>query len=264
MLQIEPIAAFNDNYIWVLHDGLQAWVVDPGDATPVLNWLAHRPLQLAGLLITHHHPDHIGGIAALRRHAPAAEVIGPDNPRIEGLTRRVDDGECVTLLDRHFDVIGVPGHTLDHLAYFSRDMNPPRLFCGDTLFAGGCGRLFEGSPAQMWHSLQRLMELPPETLIYCAHEYTLANLRFALAVEPDNAALQQRQVHDQRSREAGRPTLPSTLAQEQATNPFLRGGEAAVLAAARKRESDVCDSATAFAALRRWKDRSTSTRLPCS
>jgi len=255
MLQIEPIAAFNDNYIWALHDGNEAWIVDPGDAAPVLNWLAHHPLELAGLLITHHHPDHIGGIATLRRHAPTAEVIGPDNPRIEGLTRSVRDGEVVTLLDRRFETIAVPGHTLDHLAYFCRDANPPRLFCGDTLFGAGCGRLFEGTPEQMWHSLQRLAGLPPETLIYCAHEYTLANLRFALAVEPDNPALQGRNDHDQQSRAAGRPTLPSTLTLELATNPFLRGHVPAVQTRARSREPEVCDSATAFAALRRWKDQ---------
>ncbi len=255
MLQVEPIAAFTDNYIWALHDGSAAWVVDPGDAAPVVDWLAGRRLALAGILITHHHPDHIGGVATLRRHAPDAAVVGPDNPRIDGLTRTVADGDTVELLGQRFETLAVPGHTLDHLAYFCDASNPPHLFCGDTLFAAGCGRLFEGTPEQMWHSLHRLAALPADTRVYCAHEYTLSNLHFALAVEPDNAALQQRVAQARRTREAGQPTVPSTLALELATNPFLRAAEPAVLASARAREPAVRDGETAFAVLRRWKDQ---------
>lgn len=255
MLQIEPIPAFTDNYLWGVHDGTNAWIVDPGDAEPVMVWLEKRQLTLAGILITHHHPDHIGGIDTLHLYAPSAVVIGPDNPRIGGLTRTVGDGDDVTLLGHTFHILSVPGHTLDHLAYFCPTLTPPRLFCGDTLFAAGCGRLFEGSPAQMWRSLQRLAALPADTLIYCAHEYTLANLRFALAVEPDNAELQQRHRDAQALRAAGQPTVPSTLALELATNPFLRSPKPAVMARAREQEPAVCDSETAFAALRRWKDQ---------
>ena len=255
MLRIEPIAAFSDNYIWALHDGGRAWIVDPGAAEPVLAWLQQRQATLAGLLITHHHSDLIGGIVTLRLSAPDIEVIGPDNPRIAGLTRTVAEGDDVTLLGHTFRVLAVPGHTLDHLAYLGSELTPPRLVCGVTLFAAGCGRLFEGSPAQMWQSLQRLAALPADTLLYCAHEYTLANLRFALAVEPDNAALQQREREAQALRAAGQPTVPSTLALELATNPFLRSRQPGVMARARQRDVSVCDSETAFATLRRWKDQ---------
>ncbi len=253
-MQIAPIAAFSDNYIWALHDDQRAWVVDPGDAAPVLAWLQCHGLTLAGILVTHHHPDHIGGLAALRAHAPAAVVIGPDNPRIASLTRTVDDGDEVELLGHRFRVIAVPGHTLDHLAFHAIDHQPPLLFCGDTLFAAGCGRLFEGTPRQMWQSLQRLALLPGETCVYCAHEYTLSNLRFALAVEPDNRDLQQRTRDAEALRAADQPTLPSTISLERATNPFLRATEPVVQLSARRHDPAVCDDETAFAALRRWKD----------
>jgi hydroxyacylglutathione hydrolase len=254
-LQIAPIAAFTDNYIWAIHNDRDAWLVDPGDAAPVLAWLQQQRLALAGVLVTHHHPDHIGGLAELCAAAPAAIIIGPDNPRIAHLTRPVEDGDDVELLGHRFQVMRVPGHTLDHIAFYCADHVPPLLFCGDTLFAAGCGRLFEGTPEQMWQSLQRLAALPGDTRIYCAHEYTLSNLRFALAVEPDNPDLLRRYYETKAQRAAGQPTLPSTMALERATNPFLRVAEPAVRKRARDRQPAVCDDATVFAALRRWKDQ---------
>jgi len=181
MLAIEPIPAFNDNYIWLLRrsDSPEAVVVDPGDAVPVLEALARRDLRLTGILVTHHHPDHVGGLARLVAET-APTVYGPHNPAISGIDRRLGAGDRIELLGRSFEVMEVPGHTLDHIAYFSAG-EPPLLFCGDTLFAGGCGRLFEGTAPMMHRSLQSLAALPPETRVYCAHEYTLANLAFARA-----------------------------------------------------------------------------------
>ena len=192
MQAIEPIPAFTDNYIWCLHDGTEAWVVDPGDAAPVIDFIESHHLHLQGILITHHHPDHIGGIGVLCERFAIATIYGPDNPAIAGITDVLREGDVITVLDQQFTVLEVPGHTLDHIAYLSTQMQPPALFCGDTLFAAGCGRLFEGSPEQMFTSLSKFKKLAPETRIYCTHEYTQANLRFAQAVEPDNLALKQR------------------------------------------------------------------------
>lgn len=252
-MEIHPIPAFSDNYIWCLHEAGAAWVVDPGDAAPVLRFLAERGLRLEGILITHHHHDHTGGVAELISQLAPGFVYGPDNPVIAGRTRSVGDGDRVTLLGRTFQVLAVPGHTLDHLAYFSDDGEPPLLFCGDTLFAGGCGRIFEGTAAQMYNSLQRLAALPARTAVYCAHEYTQSNLRFAAAVEPANPALAARQATVAAARQQGQPTVPSQLADELATNPFLRVESTGVAAAINRREptDNVIDR---FAALRQWKD----------
>jgi hydroxyacylglutathione hydrolase len=255
MLTIQPIPAFNDNYIWLLYDqqSRQALVVDPGDATPVAETLAELQLDLVGILITHHHFDHVGGLAALaEQYSPV--VCGPHNPAIEGITRRLGSGDHIEALGLGFDVMEVPGHTLDHIAYFHAG-ETPLLFCGDTLFAGGCGRLFEGTPPMMLQSLQALGALPPATRVYCAHEYTLANLAFASAVEPDNAALARRIAEAESTRARLEPTVPSDIALELATNPFLRCAEADLQAALRNQGKLQGESTEdVFTTVRGWKD----------
>jgi hydroxyacylglutathione hydrolase len=253
MLSIDPIPAFQDNYIWCLHDGGSAWVVDPGDAEPVEAFLTERNLRLDGLLITHHHSDHTGGIAELVRKYGLQTVYGPRNPAIAGITHRLKEGDSVSLLGLDFQVFEVPGHTLDHIAYFLATTQP-LVFCGDTLFAAGCGRLFEGTAPQMYASLQKLAALPAATKIYCTHEYTLSNLHFALAVEPDNLATQARVISAQSLRKELRPTLPSTLQLELETNPFLRADALTVQTAALQHGAIGTENSQIFAALRTWKD----------
>jgi hydroxyacylglutathione hydrolase len=252
MLDVSAIPAFTDNYLWLLSRGSEAVVVDPGDAAPVLKALDARALKLAAILITHWHPDHIGGISKLleRNKVP---VFGPraEFPKIPQLTKLLDDGDRITVLDQSFTVMAVPGHTLGHIAY----ANGGQLFCGDTLFSAGCGRLFEGTPQQMHASLSRLAALPAETLVYCTHEYTLSNLAFALAVEPDNSALREHLDSVRALRAQNRPSLPSTLKLELAINPFLRADVPQVIAAAQRQFAQVAATPVEiFAALRRWKD----------
>jgi len=251
-IEIIGLPAFRDNYIWVLLKGRHAVVVDPGDAAPVSHFLAKRGLSLAAILLTHHHADHIGGVADLIK-LRSVPVYGPATEAIATVTVPLREGDRVELpeLDWGLDVIEVPGHTLGHIAYYGANT----LLCGDTLFACGCGRLFEGSPAQMWHSLSKLAALPTDTKVYCAHEYTQANIAFALAVEPDNTALQARAARVDALRAAHQPTVPSGLGEEQQTNPFLRCGESAVIAAAEKHAGAKLNGAKAvFAALRSWKN----------
>jgi hydroxyacylglutathione hydrolase len=251
MFNVIRIPAFKDNYIWLLRKGASAAVVDPGDARPVLDLLDREGLSLASILVTHHHADHQGGVAELLAHYPA-EVFGPAAESITGLSTPLSGGETVRIAacDVEFQVIAVPGHTLGHIAYYGAGC----LFCGDTLFAGGCGRLFEGTAAQMADSLARLAALPDETAVYCAHEYTQANLRFALAVEPGNRRLQSRVNEVARARASGLATVPSTMAIERASNPFLRCGEPEVAASARRRAPAAADDVAVFAALREWKN----------
>lgn len=252
-IQIEPIPAFDDNYLWWLSNGRSAIVVDPGDAAPVAHRLAETGQQLTAILVTHHHGDHVGGVEALVQ-ATGACVYGPAAESIPCVRKRLAGGDRIELLGHGFTVLDVPGHTRGHIAYHAPSLDA--VFCGDTLFACGCGRLFEGTPEQMAASLARLAALPATTRVYCAHEYTLANIRFALAVEPDNQALQERQRRCAALRAAGEPTLPSTIAQERATNPFLRCDEPAVRARAERESPGAGASAVAtFAALRAWKNR---------
>jgi hydroxyacylglutathione hydrolase len=245
--QVIPLRAFKDNYVWTLRNAEVAAVVDPGEAQPVLDYIAAEGLRLVAILATHHHQDHVGGIEELRRKHPVP-VYGPRGEPITTLTHPVGGGDDVAIeeLGVSFEVLDIPGHTRAHIAYYGANM----LFCGDTLFACGCGRAFEGTPQQLYASLEKLMALPDETLVYCGHEYTLANIGFAKAVEPDNAALLEREASDTR------PTLPSTIAREKATNPFLRVTRPAVIESANKYLGKrVSDPAGVFAALRQWKNQ---------
>lgn len=249
------VPAFDDNYIWLLtgHAPDRVAVVDPGDAAPVLAHCERAGLTPAAILCTHHHGDHIGGVEDLLRRYPVP-VFGPARERIPGLTHPVADGERLALdgLGLELEVIAVPGHTSGHVAYYGDG----KLFCGDTLFSAGCGRLFEGSAEQMHASLLRLAALPGDTEVYCAHEYTEANLRFALAVEPDNNDILRYRDEVRARRASGQPTLPSTLDRERHVNPFLRVSVPAVRLAAEKASGQALSSDTeVFAGLRRWKDR---------
>jgi len=256
-INIVPVRAFQDNYIWIMRRGGRAAAVDPGDAVPVLDYLRTERLQLTAILNTHHHADHVGGNAELLRHFEIP-VHGPFDARIPTVTQRWRDGDRFVLADHaiEFTVFEIPGHTRTHIAFYGNGM----LFCGDTLFACGCGRLFEGTPRQMYGSLSKLAALPGATRVYCGHEYTLANLRFARAVEPDNPALAEweREARTQRARNES--TLPSTIAREKTANPFLRCAEPAVMAAAgRYAGRRLTDPVGVLGALREWKN---SFRIP--
>ncbi len=255
MQPVLHVRAFEDNYIWVLRGNSRthAALVDPGDAAPVLEALPRLGLLPAAILCTHHHNDHVGGIPELLHHFPKLPVYGPMHERIEGLSHPLRDADEVrlTALDLNFRVLDIPGHTRGHIAYYGHGW----LFCGDTLFSAGCGRLFEGTAAQMHDSLTRLSALPGNTQVYCGHEYTVANLRFALTVEPENAAARVYRSEAEALRAAGEPTLPSTLERECQINPFLRASAPTVRAAAEKHAGETLpDSVAVFAAIRRWKD----------
>jgi hydroxyacylglutathione hydrolase len=254
-LSVSALPAFSDNYIWLLNTGAGACaLVDPGDADVVIDHLDREGLELDSILVTHHHPDHIGGIASLLKHWPAT-VWGPADDRISLRHRTVGQGDRVELdrLDLAFEVLSVPGHTRSHIAYFGHG----KLFSGDTLFSAGCGRLFEGTPDQMQASLDKLAALPGSTEVYCAHEYTQANVAFALAVEPESEPLCEFAQWVDRRRASGEATIPSTLERERAINPFLRSREPRVVARAREIEAQAQPGATTLGVIRRWKDRFT-------
>ena len=251
-LEIVPLPAFADNYLWLLLRGDEAVVVDPGDAAPVERALAARKARLAAILVTHHHFDHVGGIAALTARHPVP-VYGPaaEAGQIAGLTNLLREGDRIEVLGTPLAVWEVPGHTLGHIAY----VGPDFVLCGDTLFAAGCGRLFEGTAAQLHASLTRLAALPPDTRVYCTHEYTLANLAFAAAVEPEQPAIRDEIARVRALRAQGLPSLPSTIGHERRINPFLRADTPAVAAAARRQSGQpLSGDLEVFAALRRWKD----------
>jgi hydroxyacylglutathione hydrolase len=251
-IKVEAIPAFADNYIWLIRSsGNACAVVDPGDAEPVERALESAGLELAYVLLTHHHPDHVGGLPALaRKHQP--EVFGPNDPRIRGIHHVAGEGDTAGLprLGLQFDVLEVPGHTSTHIAFHGHGS----LFCGDTLFSVGCGRLFEGTPEQMQSSLDKLAGLPANTRVYCGHEYTQSNCRFALEVEPENPALQRRAQSVEIARAQGERTVPSLLGEEREVNPFLRSRAAAVVEAARRRDPQAAPGSSTLAVIRSWKD----------
>lgn len=280
-INIITVPAFHDNYLWLFHrtENSEAWVVDPGDSQRILAALEEHKLTLSGILITHHHPDHTGGIDDLLAKFPNIPVYGPDGGSVPQVTHGLKDGDSLKLNtlnhsssplnpgalnpsaannnnEIEFRIFALPGHTLDHIAYLHESSEAaPVLFCGDTLFAGGCGRLFEGSAEQMHHSLNKLKECTDDTRVYCAHEYTLANLAFALAVEPDNETLIQRIVAAKKTREENRPTIPTTVGMEKATNPFMRSEIASIKNAAEKHSGQqLGQPSDVFAAIRQWKD----------
>jgi hydroxyacylglutathione hydrolase len=254
-MKLIPLPAYVDNYIWMLHDGQQALVVDPGDAEPVILALQREGVHLQGILVTHHHADHTAGVDRLRQ-VTGAPVFGPAHEPMPEPLQRLVGGEVVRLLGLEFQVLDVPGHTAGHIAYFCPSVDAsPLLFCGDTLFSAGCGRLFEGTPEQMLASLDQLAALPDATRVCCTHEYTLSNLKFALEIEPGNAQLVAYNAHCQALRAQGQPTLPSTLALERQINPFLRSRQPTVVAAARRFDARGVDQAGTFATLREWKNQ---------
>ncbi len=261
-LRIHPVPAFSDNYIWCLSDpeSGKTLIVDPGQADPVLDYLNTNGLTADAILITHHHPDHTGGVASIRQRVPDVRIIGPQNSPFKGATETVRSGDEVAWEGLIFHVMAVPGHTLDHVAYFSNTQvnDNTVLFCGDTLFACGCGRLFEGSPEQMHHSLKSLRQLPDNTAVYCAHEYTLANLRFARHWLPHDQALAQFEADCVALRQQGKPTVPTTIGQEKRLNPFLRWDDVDVIKATEEYCSQKQLPATSdceiFAAIRHGKD----------
>jgi hydroxyacylglutathione hydrolase len=252
-VSVFPIKAFDDNYIWCLRNQTHCAVVDPGDAAPVLAYCQDNQLVLSAILITHHHWDHTGGIDALLAAFPDIPVYGPQNKDIEQITIRLSEGDNLDLaqLGLTFSVLEVPGHTLDHIAYYG-DIG---LFCGDTLFSAGCGRLFEGSPQQMYQSLAKLTALPANTAVYCTHEYTMANIAFAEAVEPKNQALLDYKVWASQQRKKNTPTLPSSIQRELAVNPFLRCDDPELITNVSQNLGTTLTSEQAtFASLRSWKD----------
>jgi len=253
-MELIALPAFSDNYIWMLHDGENAIVVDPGSAAPVSDALRERGLRLSTILVTHHHSDHVGGLKALQ---PLVEgsVFGPAHEAMPVPVRKMSQGMAFDVLGTHVEVLDVPGHTAGHIAYVvTRPGHAPWLFCGDTLFSGGCGRLFEGTPAQMHHSLDKLAALPGESRVCCAHEYTLSNLRFARTVEPRNTALAEYETRCKALRAEGAFTLPSTIATERAVNPFLRVREPDVVASALEHGAASADPTDVLGALREWKN----------
>ena len=254
-MNLLALPAFSDNYIWMLHDGRQALVVDPGESAPVERALDALGLVLAGILVTHHHADHVGGLSALRPRLQGT-VFGPAREDIPPPCTPLNGGDHIELMGCRFDVIDVPGHTAGHIAFFHvpTDGEAPILFCGDTLFSGGCGRLFEGTAAQMHASLSRLASLPGNTRVCCAHEYTLSNLKFANAVEPHNDALQGYTAHCETLRAQGLATLPSSIERERRINPFMRCDQPDVVRAAMRQGAESHSETDVLAALRQWKN----------
>jgi hydroxyacylglutathione hydrolase len=254
-MKLIALPAFSDNYIWLLHDDHHALVVDPGDSAPVLAWLGQHPgVRLDLILVTHHHADHTGGLADLVERT-GAQVVGPALEKMPVEARGLQQGDRLDWHGLSFDIHEVPGHTLGHIAFWAKPADQaPLLFCGDTLFSGGCGRLFEGTPAQMLDSLDRLAALPGNTRVCCAHEYTLSNLKFALVVDPDNLVLREYTQTCNALRQQNLATLPVPLSIERVINPFLRSRSSAVASAVRQRDAHALDDVTTFAALRSWKN----------
>ena len=254
MIKIEAIPILQDNYVWAIHNGQTAILVDPGAAEPILTWLKQRDMTAAAILVTHHHHDHVGGIAALLEQF-AIPVYGPARGAVASKPASAADQQVFDGFDLNLKVIATPGHTADHVCYLINAAGGQHLFCGDTLFSCGCGRLFEGTPAQMYASLTQLAQLPADTLVYCAHEYTLENIDFALDLEPDNSDLLARQQASLELRKQGKATLPVSLGVELATNPFLRCDlENISVAASQHMQTPLSPGLATFAAVRAWRD----------
>jgi hydroxyacylglutathione hydrolase len=254
VMNLTALAAFSDNYIWMIDDGERAIVVDPGESGPVEAALDARRLELVGILLTHHHADHVGGVDALRSRLQGP-VFGPARERVPQPCTGLREGETAEVLGLRFEVLDVPAHTAGHIAYVSAEgVGDPIVFCGDTMFSAGCGKLFEGTAEQMYVSLGKLAALPDDTRVCCGHEYTLSNLKFAQAVEPENGDVREHTARSQALRAEGKPTLPSTIGRERLINPFLRCGEPAVIAAARAHGASGTGGSEVLAALRTWKN----------
>ena len=252
MLSIEPIKAFEDNYIWLLTTNEGSIVIDPGESSKIKSLIDNNEIDLKGILITHHHYDHTNGLNDLSDNG-MLDIYGPENNIVE-INKRVKDSDCISIIGLDFEIIEVPGHTLDHIAFYSFNENMPILFCGDTLFSGGCGRVFEGTHKQMYDSLNKLASLPKHTKVYCGHEYTLSNLKFAIEVDTKNKDLLDEYNHVKKLNISKNPSLPSTLDKELKINPFLRCNNMSIRNKINKEFNVSGDDFKIFTALREWKD----------
>jgi len=252
MVKIESIEAFTDNYIWLVTTNEGSIVIDPGESSNIINLMHKNQLDLKAILVTHHHFDHTGGIEEIISHCPV-DVFGPFN-NIQTIRKKLKGGDRLNVIGIEFEIIEIPGHTLDHIAFYSENNGRPILFCGDTLFAAGCGRVFEGTYEQMFESLIKLKNLPTNTNIYCGHEYTLSNLKFAKEVEPFNKDILSRYNKVLKLREKGTPSVPSTLSTELKTNPFLRCDNKEVQENISSKFKITKKNKEIFKALRSWKD----------